>query len=162
MLLEEGGPAIFVTTSGMANVGPIIKDYIPYGIPRKDFSFYFTSWFTPSSNANRLVTKYNKIKEGDNKGDIPEVKLRDEDDEGVRVVLPLLADVYHFRLGSHGDLSESLEFYLDIVENCRGGDLLEFINMTHGSLASISQASGELRPFADQLFYGLENTVINV
>ena len=160
-LLEKRGPAIFITTSGMGNFGPIVQ-YMKYGLPREDFSFYYTSWLASGSNGDRLVRQYQKA-----------LQLRQEDPSRVArakivdprdgtILLPLRADVYHFRLGAHGDLDEFVELVDDIVKKCRKGRLLKRIILTHGNFVSLREAAERLSVFTEEIYHGNENTVIYV
>jgi len=161
-LLEKEGPAIFVTTPGMADFRPLVK-YLEFGLPRKDFSFYFTSWIDRHTNANRILSRQAKIEKARDEGRQLEPLVKIFDEEVGWIELPMEADVHHFGLGAHGDSEESIRLIDDIVMKCRGGNPLEFVLATHGSLANRKAAAERIYPkYTDQFFFGEENTIITI
>jgi Cft2 family RNA processing exonuclease len=162
-LLEEGGPAIFFTTSGMGNFGPIV-DYFKHGLPREDFSFYFTSWLAPGSNGDRLLKQYKEALQLRQKNPLklPRAKILDAREKEGSIVLPFKADVHHFKLGAHGDLNDFVDFVEDIVTKCRKGRLLKRIILTHGNFKSLTEGANALSRFTEEICYGNEGTIVNI
>jgi Cft2 family RNA processing exonuclease len=166
VLIQSQKPAVFVTTAGMGNYGPIVN-YMVHGLPRRDFAFYFTSWVAPGSNADRLISKSRiLLKTPKTPGDpvpayVPSVRLWNSyKKEWFRT--QLCADIRHFRLGAHGDLDEFIEFVQDIVKVCRKGKPLELMLLTHGNYASLVRAADALRSYAGEVILGMPGTIIEI
>lgn len=160
-LLEKSGPAVFVTTSGMFDHRPMVK-YLAHGLTREDFTFNITSWFAPGTNADRLMSRWQKILKARQEGYEKEFTVRIYDEEEGWLKLPFRAGLNRYGFGAHGDLNDFVGFIDDIVKVCRNGKLLEFIVLGHGSAQSQQEAAERLRPYTDQMFFSQEKLVINV
>ncbi|MDO8424253.1 MAG: MBL fold metallo-hydrolase [bacterium] len=155
-LINGPEPCVVVTTGGMGDFGPIVA-YLETGIRRADFDFYFTSWLAPGSNGHKLVKASRKI----------------EPDKGQRRVnlklgenkpyqwFPLKANIDHFALSAHSPMGETVKFLQDVA-NCRHGQPLDRIVLTHGVQENKALAARLFMPFSRQIMYGERNTTVSL
>lgn len=157
-LLSRSGPKVIITTGGMGDRGPIVQ-YMQAFLPEESASFYATSWLAHGSIASKLLKIVNKYPaEGENRNK-RQIRITDERN-GESTNVPIRAKVQKIGLTGHCRFSELKDFISRLC--ARRGRIVDNIVLTHGSIHSMRKAVVDLRPFTQNIIFGLPGTIVDI